>query len=192
MRVITGTARGMKLATIPGMEVRPTSERVKEAVFSALQFDIPGAKVLDLYAGSGQMGIEALSRGAAGAVFVDMQRESSAVEIENLKKAKLFQKSRVVTMEVRSFLMSTKEKFDIVFLDPPYASVDTDDIILLTAAKTADTGAIFCETDAKRPLRESAGEFIRTKEYFYGRTKISVYRKGTSTGEENSDMPGQL
>ena len=104
MRVITGTARGRKLKTLEGMDVRPTTDMVKEAVFSIVQFQVPCASVLDVFAGSGQMGIEALSRGAARAVFVDNSRASQAVIRENLAATGLAKQARVIADDAVSFL----------------------------------------------------------------------------------------
>ena len=122
MRVITGTARGRVLRTLEGEDVRPTTDRVKEAVFSIIQFEIEGRRVLDLFAGSGQLGIEALSRGAASATFVDMSKDSLSTVKYNLEHTKLGDNAKVVQTDALSFLKLTKDKFDIVFLDPPYAS----------------------------------------------------------------------
>ena len=121
MRVITGTARGRVLRTLEGEDVRPTTDRVKEAVFSIIQFEIEGRRVLDLFAGSGQLGIEALSRGAASATFVDMSKDSLSTVKYNLEHTKLGDNAKVVQTDALSFLKLTKDKFDIVFLDPPYA-----------------------------------------------------------------------
>ena len=124
MRIITGKARGTKLNTLEGLNTRPTSERAKEAVFSMIQFEIPGGNVLDLFAGSGQMGLEALSRGAARATFVDNSKEAIAVINQNVKKTHFDNESLVVTSEFEAYLkrVSGREKYDFVFLDPPYAS----------------------------------------------------------------------
>ena len=124
MRIITGTARNTPLATLEGEGTRPTSERVKEALFSMIQFDVEGRRVLDLFAGSGQLGLEALSRGAAHATFIDNTRAACDIVIANAKKARLFERCRVSTTEFASALRgwAHKEKFDIVFLDPPYGS----------------------------------------------------------------------
>ena len=117
MRVITGTARGRVLRTLEGEDVRPTTDRVKEAVFSIIQFEIEGRRVLDLFAGSGQLGIEALSRGAASATFVDMSKDSLSTVKYNLEHTKLGDNAKVVQTDALSFLKLTKDKFDIVFLD---------------------------------------------------------------------------
>ena len=122
MRVITGTARGRRLKELEGMETRPTTDRVKEGLFSALQFDIEGRRVLDLFAGTGQLGIECLSRGAAEAVFVDRRADAVKLIRENLKVTELTDRARVVSADSMEFLKGLREKFDIIFLDPPYAA----------------------------------------------------------------------
>ena len=123
MRVITGKARGVNLKTPDGMQTRPTTDRVKEALFSIINFDIPGAKVLDLFGGTGQLGIEALSRGAASAVFVDAREESCRLIRENLKRTKLEGEGKVVRSDYLEYLSRCREQFDIILLDPPYAEV---------------------------------------------------------------------
>ena len=123
MRVITGKARGVQLKTPDGMLTRPTSDRVKEALFSIIHFEIPGAKVLDLFGGTGQLGIEALSRGAARAVFVDAQENACKLIRENLKRAKMEREGLVVRGDYLQYLERCREKFDIILLDPPYAEV---------------------------------------------------------------------
>lgn len=124
MRIITGKARGTKLDTLEGLNTRPTSERAKEAIFSIIQFDIPDTNVLDLFAGSGQMGLEALSRGAAKATFVDSSKEAIAVIKRNVTKTHFEASSTVIMSEFEPSLkkMAKNEKYDLVFLDPPYAS----------------------------------------------------------------------
>ena len=125
MRVITGTARGRRLKELEGLETRPTTDRVKEGLFSALQFDIEGRRVLDLFAGTGQLGIECLSRGAASAVFVDQRRDAVELVRKNLKLTGLTERARVVQGQALEFLERAQNqggRFDLVFLDPPYAS----------------------------------------------------------------------
>ena len=123
MRVITGKARGIQLKTPEGMLTRPTADRVKEALFSIINFDIPGAKVLDLFGGTGQLGIEALSRGAQNAVFIDSREDACRLIRENLKRTKLEQDGRVIRSDYLDYLKRSKEKFNIILLDPPYAEV---------------------------------------------------------------------
>lgn len=122
MRVITGFAKGRKLRTLSGEDVRPTTDRVKEALFSIIQFEIEGRRVLDLFAGSGQLGIEALSRGAASAVFVDSSRDSIEVVRENLNTTQLAQSAQVIQMDSLAFLAGQCGPFDIALLDPPYGA----------------------------------------------------------------------
>lgn len=124
MRIITGKARGKRLITLEGENTRPTGERVKEAVFSMIQFDIEGRRVLDLFGGSGQLGLEALSRGAEAAVILDAAPEAVEVIKANAKTTGLFDKCRISVMEYEAFLKRSagKERFDIIFLDPPYKS----------------------------------------------------------------------
>lgn len=177
MRVITGTARGRVLATLEGDEVRPTTDRVKEAIFSIIQFEIEGRQVLDLFAGSGQLGIEALSRGAAYATFTDMRRESVDTVKKNLLATGLASNSSVVQTDALTFLANTKKTFDIVFMDPPYASGLLDKAIPLAAKHMSEGGVIICEHPYGAELPASAGEFVVYRKYKYGKIGVTVYRK---------------
>ena len=122
MRIITGRARGMKLETLEGDMTRPTSERAKMAIFSSLQFELEGRRVLDLFAGSGQMGLEAVSRGAAHAVLVDQSKDAVRIIRRNAEKTRLDGDCTVVCSDFAEFLRQRrgKEPFDLVFIDPPY------------------------------------------------------------------------
>ncbi len=177
MRVITGKARGRKLSAVEGLDVRPTTQKVKEAVFSAIQFEVEGARVLDLFCGSGQMGIEALSRGASFCVFVDEDRRSNEVTKQNLAAAGLFKEARVVRMDYLSFLTGSKDTFDIAFLDPPYSKGMAQQALPLLAEKMSDGGVILCEHEEQDLLPEEAGGFIRVKKYRYARISVSAYRR---------------
>ncbi|MCI8652193.1 MAG: 16S rRNA (guanine(966)-N(2))-methyltransferase RsmD [Angelakisella sp.] len=179
MRVITGTARGRKLAALEGLDVRPTTDMVKEAMFSILQFEIEGANVLDLFAGSGQLGIEALSRGARGCVFVDSSRESQNITRQNLQHTGLAKASRVAAMDFAAFLRSTNEVFDIALLDPPYDKGLVQEALPLLVGKMSPGGAILCETRVKEPLPEQVGEFRVKKSYRYGKILLTLYRRPT-------------
>lgn len=123
MRIITGSAKGKKLLSLEGDATRPTSERIKEAVFSSIQFDIEGRRVLDLFAGSGQMGLEALSRGAEKATFIDLSREAMDIVKQNAKITGFFDSSHFLVSDWRNYIRkaSGREQFDLVFIDPPYA-----------------------------------------------------------------------
>lgn len=179
MRVITGTARGKKLITAEGMDVRPTPERVKEALFSAIQFDIEGRTVLDLFAGSGQIGIEALSRGAERAVFVDQSAISIDHINKNLKNTDLFDKAKIIKGDYTAVLFGMTEKFDYVFLDPPYASGFLEKALKLVQKNVKDHGVIICEHPKEQVLPETVDDFTVKKQYRYGKVYITFYiRKG--------------
>lgn len=178
MRVITGSCRGKFLKTLDGNDVRPTSQKVKEAVFSAIQFDIEGRRVLDLFAGSGQLGIEALSRGAKNAVFVDNSAASIKIIKQNIESTGFEDRSRVYSTDYSSFAAMSRDVFDIVFLDPPYKKG-----LLLPALKAvlplmSDYGIIICEYPPEIEIPEEIGGFVITKTYRYGKINVSVYRKG--------------
>ena len=179
MRIITGIARGTKLQTLDGLETRPTAERVKEALFSMIQFEIDGKRVLDLFAGSGQLGLEALSRGAEKATFVDDNRDAVEIVKQNAKKTKLFEKSVVLNADYKSFIRGNagRERYDIVFLDPPYASGLIDDAIeRIERAGLAAPGAyIVCESDRSEPF--TANGYTVKRHARYGKIYITLLEK---------------
>ncbi len=177
MRVITGQARGRKLVTLAGEDVRPTPDRVKEAVFSAIQFQVEGRRFLDLFAGSGQMGIEALSRGASQAVFVDKSREAAETVKKNLHACGLEQNARVLNMDSLAFLLQKSEPFGIAFLDPPYGSGLLQKVLPLVAELMAPGGEIFCECPVGEELPERAGDFLLCRRYRYGKISIARYSR---------------
>ena len=187
MRIITGSARGTKLETLDGEEItRPTPERVKEAVFNMLAFDLEGRRVLDLFAGSGQMGLEALSRGAAAAMFCDHNRAAADVVKRNAQKTKLNDKIRVLNTDYKAAIrtMAGKEKFDIIFLDPPYDSNMVQDAIdRILRADIASERAIFvCESDHKEPF---SGEGLTLHRHNrYGRIYVTVLLRGVENEED--------
>ncbi len=219
MRVITGTARGTTLASVPGDGTRPTADRVKEAVFSMLQFDIEGRDVLDLFAGSGQLAIEALSRGAERATLVDMSREATDVIAANAKKAHLLGRCRILNTSFSSFLRGAagRETYDIIFLDPPY-----DSNMLPKALRAIDEGGILaaggtvvCETDCDVPVRATRSRHDEEKEaeriladvfggdealrarysvmksVLYGRTRITLLCASDAEPENEPEEPGE-
>lgn len=177
MRVITGSARGRKLETLEGLETRPTAEKVKEAEFSMIQFEIEGRVVLDLFAGSGQLGIEALSRGAKSAVFVDANPAAIKIIRSNLEKTGLSQQASVAAGDFEQFLTYTKTVFDIVFMDPPYSQGLIDKALPLVVPHVSDYGVIICEAARIDTLPEEAGDFKLVRESKYGKTKLGIYRK---------------
>lgn len=179
MRVITGKARGAQLKTPDGMQTRPTSDRVKEAMFSIINFDIPGANVLDLFGGTGQLGIEALSRGANSAVFADFREDACKIIRENLRRTRLEGQAKVVRADYQEFLRRCKEKFDIILLDPPYAEVFLENALkFITEIDILQSGGIII---TERPLgKELLCEFdgfTRSRDYKYGNTLLTLYRK---------------
>lgn len=177
MRVITGSARGKRLATLEGNAVRPTSQRVKEAVFSVIQFDIEGRRFLDLFAGSGSMGIEALSRGAKSAFFIDNSQQSLNTVKQNVEFCGLSDSAVIKKSDYADFLSTTAETFDIAFLDPPYKLGVLKDALVKTSAVMSDYGIIICEHPEDVRLPETVNGFSLNKKYRYGKIYISLYRK---------------
>lgn len=177
MRVITGSARGQKLKSLEGLDIRPTTDRVKEAVFSVIQWKIPGAVVLDLFAGSGQLGIEALSRGAKKCVFVDESAKSVSVVKENLQSTGLMGQATLLKTDGVSYLNNCKSVFDIVFLDPPYHSSLLEQTLPLLSPLLSDGGVVLCETTSDNSLPEKADKLSLKKTYKYGKIKIFLYNK---------------
>ena len=177
MRVITGSARGRKLKTPAGYDVRPTTDNVKESIFNIIQFDIEGRNVLDLFAGTGQLGIEALSRGAAKAVFVDSSMESLKTVKENLSVCGM--KAQTVKTDALSFLNSGCGKFDIIFIDPPYDSDIYEKVLknINLFDILSNGGIIIVECRRERQLPEMEKPYYKNREYNYGKIKIVSYMK---------------
>lgn len=176
MRVITGTARGRRLKTPDNYDIRPTTDNVKESVFNIIQFDIEGRQVLDLFAGTGQLGIECLSRGAAGAVFVDRDRNAVRIVKDNLKTCGM--KATVLQEDSISFLNQCG-KFDVIFIDPPYDSdlYESALKIINLVDILSEGGIIICEARREKVLPEMTEPYRKRKEYNYGKVKICIYTK---------------
>ena len=179
MRVISGSARGVALKTPDGSKTRPTADRVKEAMFSIIQFDIPGARVLDLFGGTGQLGIEALSRGAKFSVFEDQGAQACALIRENLKRTRFESSAKVIQSDYDLYLRKNSDKFDIILLDPPYAEVFLENSLkIISEIDILQSGGIIV---AERPLgKEIPCEFsglVRSKDYKYGNTLLTIFRK---------------
>lgn len=185
MRVITGTARGRRLKSLEGLETRPTTDRVKEGIFNIIQFDLEGRRVLDLFAGTGQMGIEALSRGAAGAVFVEQRRDAAAIVRDNLKTTQLDDRARVVCGDAMAYLASAKEKFDIIFIDPPYADKLWDSALgaISRFDILSNHGIIVCESPMKQEMPEMQPPYHLHRTYRYGSIKVTTYHREEGRGE---------
>jgi 16S rRNA (guanine(966)-N(2))-methyltransferase RsmD len=181
MRIITGKARGVRLDTLDGLDTRPTSERTKEAVFSMLQFQIVDSIVLDLFSGSGQMGLEALSRGAKRAYLVDKSKNAMQIIKKNVEKCRLVEGACVICEESLSFLKKhiPNEKFDIVFLDPPYATslIDESIKILRERELIGKDSVIVCESDRFEILGiENSEKYDIIKSMKHGIAHISVLK----------------
>lgn len=182
MRVITGSARGRKLSAPQGLDVRPTVDRVKEGIFSAIQFDIEGRRVLDLFAGSGQMGIEALSRGAASAVFVDHSKQALDCVKSNLRAVALVDRAKVISGDYADYLRTTQEQFDLVFLDPPYRQQLIEAAMPLVYRRLSEYGIVVCETAADENLPDTFEQLICHKRYRYGKVSVCIYRPDKGAG----------
>ncbi len=176
MRIITGSARGTRLVTLDGEATRPTAERVKEGMFSAIQFDIHDRMVLEPFGGSGQLSLEALSRGAKNALICDESRDAVAVIKENAKKAKLFERCSIITCDWKECIKGAREKYSLVFLDPPYKEGVLDEILhrIFSANILTDDAIIVCESDADGVPTPIDG--IAAKIYRYGKTYVTIFR----------------
>ena len=177
MRVISGKSRGTSLFSLEGLHTRPTTDRVKEAMFSIINFYLQDALVLDLFAGSGALGTEALSRGAKKCVFVENDRKAMEIVEKNLKKTNLIVDAELKFSDYKNYLNSETRQFDVILLDPPYNKKMCDGALEIIYSKNLlkDDGVILCETDFNETIETG---FNLKKEYKYGNTKLSVYTKG--------------
>jgi len=178
VRVISGTARGRKLKEPYGNDIRPTTDMVKESIFNIIQFDIEGRRVLDLFAGTGQLGIEALSRGAKSAVFVDSKQDAVKLVLSNLEHCGLIERAQVLSRDALRYL-DGDEKFDLIFIDPPYATGIAEDALAKIAKvdKLNTNGIIICEMTADSIVPEVPPPYFLQKTYKYGRVKIVRYER---------------
>ena len=182
MRIITGKAKGTVLKTLEGEATRPTAERVKEAVFSMIQFDIEGRRVLDLFAGSGQLALEALSRGAASATLVDKSKDAVSIIKHNAEKTKMSEQCSVFQADYLDFIRrNVVGQYDIVFLDPPYAlkMYKPAHKAMLDANILKPTTLIICESDGDTVFEgdsELASRFTVEKQSKYSRTYITIFK----------------
>lgn len=181
MRIITGTAKGKRLATLEGDATRPTSERIKGAIFSSIQFEIENRRVLDLFAGSGQMGLEALSRGAASSTFIDSSREAMEIVKRNAESCGFFGASHFLVSDYRNYIRkaSGRESFDLVFIDPPYSmEACTESARLLVKEKLIIPGAIVVlesgEEEVKLSLLSECGYEVIKSERYGKKTAVNI------------------
>lgn len=180
MRVIAGSAKGRKLKTPKGLSTRPTTDKVKSAIFNIIQFDIEKRNVLDLFCGSGALGIEALSRGAKQCTFVDFDRTAIAAAQENVKFCGFEKVSNFACKSCELFIKNyTGPSFDLILLDPPYKKgyIKTTVSSLETCGILSEHAIIICEMDSSDPVLDCILGIHLLKEYHYGRTKVSVYKK---------------
>ncbi len=186
LRVITGDARGRRLKSVEGMDTRPTTDRTKESVFNAIQFDIEGRRVLDLFAGTGQLGIEALSRGARDAVFVDAAPAAVRVVRENLAIVRYEKRAEVIQGDALGVLGRFPEnRFGLIFLDPPYEAGLIGGALrrIMDSCLLCEGGLIVCETLKDEVLPECRNGFRTVREYVYGKSRITLITRG---GEETA------
>lgn len=179
MRVITGIARGRRLEELPGLDTRPTASKVKEGLFSAIQFDVEGRRVLDLFAGTGQLGLEALSRGGAFCDFVDSAPAALKVAQRNARSCALEGRAAFYRQDFAAFLDGVREKYGLIFLDPPYQSGHLERALERIAAIDIVTGngIIVCESLVGYVLPKLPDPYEKGREYRYGKIKVTLYRR---------------
>lgn len=195
MRIIAGYAKGRKLKSPENQDIRPTSDRVKEAIFSMIAFYIPGKIVLDLFAGTGNLGLEALSRGAKFSVFVDNNREALKLVNQNIKLLGYKDKTSVVfsdALKALDLFRKRNEKFDIVFIDPPYRQSLYGEIIQSIAENDIidRSGILIIEHPADIKLKDEYEGLKKIKEKKYGNTSITILKR--EDNYENSGLSGQF
>lgn len=175
LKVISGTAKGTKLVTINSKKIRPTENRVKEAMFSILHFQLPNSIVLDLFAGSGQLAIEALSRGAAFCTCVDNSHYAHKIQVNNFKKAKLLNNADLVLCDSIKFIKQIDKTFDFIFLDPPYGSNLLIESLTEAQKKLNPSGKIVCEHETSLNMPTNFYNVKLQKQYSYGKISLTVY-----------------
>ena len=185
MRVITGSARGRRLGELKGMETRPTTDKVKESIFNCIQFDVENARVLDLFAGTGQLGIEALSRGAKSALFIDKRADAVKLVRENLALCCLEENAQVICGDSVASLGAQRQKFDIIFLDPPYGSGLLEQAMEKIASFDilSPHGIMVAESALDQTLPALPAPYSLYREYHYGKIKVTIYHRA---GEEEA------
>lgn len=170
MRVIAGSAKRINLVTPAGLNTRPTTDRIKETLFSMIQFDLVGSRFLDLFSGSGAMGIEALSRGAQEVIFVEKDKEALSCIKDNLKRTSLLDKGKILSSDVQNaldHLGSCKEKFHVIFMDPPYK----EDLVIPTLESIkknkllVEQGYVIVEHDSDWQVDARGFDVIKTKSF---------------------------
>ena len=177
MRIIAGTARSLPLKTIEGLETRPTTDKIKETLFNMLQNDVPGCYFLDLFAGSGQLGIEALSRGAEHCTFIDQDKGAIAIITANCRAAGVLSQARILQRESAAFAAANKGSYHVVLLDPPYRQGTLAKVLPDVARLTAPGGAVICESELEADLPDECGGLQKIKQHRYGTVLVTRYQK---------------
>ena len=177
MRIIAGTARSLPLKTIEGLETRPTTDKIKETLFNMLQNDVPGCYFLDLFAGSGQLGIEALSRGAEHCTFIDQDKGAIAIITANCRAAGVLSQARILQRESAAFAAANKGSYHVVLLDPPYRQGTLAKVLPDVARLTAPGGAVICESELEADLPDECGGLRKIKQHRYGTVLVTRYQK---------------
>jgi len=181
MRIITGLARGKRLQTPSGLHTRPTTDRVKESLFNIIQWDIEGRKVLDLFGGSGQLGLEALSRGASTCVIVDGDRNAQKAIEANIKNCGFERSCQLVRGDAFHFLQrQKKESYHLIFLDPPYGGEWLNRALeaICRIDILTEGGIIVCESAAEDVLLDVPAPYRVAKRYTYGHSAVTILTKG--------------
>ena len=186
MRIISGSARGRRLKELQGMDTRPTTDKVKEALFNIIQFDIEGRQVLDLFGGTGQLGLEALSRGAERCTFTDQRREAAALIRENIKACGFQDQTHVVQGDAISFLSGCREKFDLIFLDPPYETELLETAIAHIARHDLLNvhGMMIAEHPVDKALPALSAPYRMGRTYRYGKIAVTIYHRDGDEGAQ--------
>ncbi len=182
MRVISGKYKSRKIKTLKGDNTRPTADKIKGAIFSSIAFDVKPHKMLDLFSGSGAMGIEALSRGFSYVYFNDIDKKAVNIIKANLKELELLKQSRVYNLDYKDVIkhVSKEAKIDFIFIDPPYDKIDIEDILACINKYeiVADQGILCIETASHTVLLDTYDNLIKYKEKKYKATTIAYFRKG--------------
>lgn len=176
VRIVSGVARGLRLEPVVQEDIRPTADKVKESIFNIIQFDIENKCFLDLFGGTGQIGIEAASRGARKVIIVDSNKKSIEVIKRNVSKLKYGFDISVVELDSVEFLKTSLNKVDIAFLDPPYESAVLDESLYYINNLVNEQGIIILETSSTMKVVNKIGKFDIYKQYKYGKIMIHTYR----------------
>ncbi len=178
IKVISGNIHGLKLESAKNEDLRPTKDRVKESLFDILRFDIADKTFLDLFGGTGQIGIEAFSHGAKKVIIVEMQKNSFSMIKRNISKIKNSHNIELFRADALEFLKNSQLNIDIAFLDPPYNNVDLlEKSLELTAQLISENGIIITETLSLQNVQNKIKDFSLQKRYKYGNISLNLYKK---------------